>query len=300
MTEQTEKIPWHPGFCGAAELELMKNKEQLEFYPEYNLSKEPLRVDLLVVKKRYDVEIENEIGRIFKRFNILEYKSPEDGLSIDDYYKTVGYACLYKGMGETVNAIPAEELTVSVFRETYPRRMMEELQRSGAEIEERFPGIYYVKGNVLFDTQIVVTGQLAKEYHSSLRILSRNVQEEDIRRFLKESEKEMTPGTRNNISAVLDVSVLANKLVYLKVREEMAMYEGLRELMKDEIMQGEIKGRAKGRAEGRTEGGAKEIIEMGQEFGLDDNSILKRLQEKLNLSLEKATEYLKQYGKAIV
>jgi glyoxylate carboligase len=28
-----------------------------------------------------------------RRHNVLEYKSPEDGLTIDDFYKAVGYAC---------------------------------------------------------------------------------------------------------------------------------------------------------------------------------------------------------------
>ena len=50
---------------------------------------------------------------------------------------------------------------------------------------------------------------------------------------------------------------------------------------------------------GSEAGGAKQIIEMGQEFGLDDAAILERLQGKLGLSLEKATAYLEQYGKAL-
>lgn len=48
---------------------------------------------------------------------------------------------------------------------------------------------------------------------------------------------------------------------------------------------------------GRTEGKAEEIITMGQEFGLDDAAILKRLQEKIGLSFETAAAYLEQYGK---
>jgi hypothetical protein len=56
-------------------------------------------------------------------------------------------------------------------------------------------------------------------------------------------------------------------------------------------------GRTEGENKGRTEGGAKEIIEMGQEFGLDDNSILKRLQTKLQISMQQAQEYLQMYGK---
>lgn len=44
---------------------------------------------------------------------------------------------------------------------------------------------------------------------------------------------------------------------------------------------------------------AQTIIEMGQEVGLDDEAILKNLQEKVGLSLEKATAYLEQYGKTL-
>lgn len=101
-------IQWHPGFYGAAELEFLSNKGDLEFQREYNLNKEPIRMDMLIIKKLADVRIKNELGHIFKKYNVVEYKSPDDALSIDDYYKTVGYACLYKGLGETVDQIPAD------------------------------------------------------------------------------------------------------------------------------------------------------------------------------------------------
>lgn len=55
--------------------------------------------------------------------------------------------------------------------------------------------------------------------------------------------------------------------------------------------------RREGREAGKAEGKAEEIIEMGQEFGLDDAAILKRLQEKIGLSLETASAYLEKYGK---
>jgi hypothetical protein len=68
-------------------LEFRYNKDDLEFQREYNLSKEPIRVDLLVVKKIGRAWIKNEIGCIFKKHNILEYKSHGDAMSIDDYFK---------------------------------------------------------------------------------------------------------------------------------------------------------------------------------------------------------------------
>ncbi|MCI9173327.1 MAG: Rpn family recombination-promoting nuclease/putative transposase [Lachnospiraceae bacterium] len=48
---------------------------------------------------------------------------------------------------------------------------------------------------------------------------------------------------------------------------------------------------------GKAEGKAEEIIEMGQEFGLDEAAILKKLQEKIGVSLETAIAYLERYGK---
>jgi len=45
---------------------------------------------------------------------------------------------------------------------------------------------------------------------------------------------------------------------------------------------------------------AKMIVELGQEDGLDDELIIKRMQEKIGLSLEQALAYLKQYGKQFV
>ena len=73
MGDNLEKIEiqWHPGFYGAAELELISNREELEFQREYNLSKKPLQMDLLIIKKLADVQIENEIGRIFKKYPMV-------------------------------------------------------------------------------------------------------------------------------------------------------------------------------------------------------------------------------------
>ena len=99
MTDLRDKIKWHPGFCAAAGLELKESIEYLEIIQEYGLSKEPLRIDLLIVKKTDKdnklVDIKNEIGHIMRKYNIIEYKSPEDSLTIDDYAKTIAYANLY-------------------------------------------------------------------------------------------------------------------------------------------------------------------------------------------------------------
>ena len=47
-------------------------------------------------------------------------------------------------------------------------------------------------------------------------------------------------------------------------------------------------------------GQAKMLIEIGQEDGLEDTVILKRIQAKIGLSLEEALECMRMYGKQTV
>ena len=50
MTDAPDKIQWHPAFYAAAELELKEDIGELELIQEYPLSKEPIRIDLLVIR----------------------------------------------------------------------------------------------------------------------------------------------------------------------------------------------------------------------------------------------------------
>lgn len=67
-------IQWHPAFAAAMDLELRENRKNLEYNKEYNLNTKPLEVDLLIIKKDKDSQIVNEIGKLFRGNNIIEYK----------------------------------------------------------------------------------------------------------------------------------------------------------------------------------------------------------------------------------
>ncbi len=43
-----DKTYWHPAFCGATEWEFKDNAKDLDFDPEHELSKKPLKMDMLV------------------------------------------------------------------------------------------------------------------------------------------------------------------------------------------------------------------------------------------------------------
>lgn len=51
---------------------------------------------------------------------------------------------------------------------------------------------------------------------------------------------------------------------------------------------------------GKVEGEAKGIVETGADFGLSENDILERLQNKLKVSIQTAQEYLEMFGKQTV
>ena len=160
--------------------------------------------------------------------------------------------------GEKVDAVSANELTISMMRESYPAGMIATLKRQGIEIEKVYDGIYYLK-NFFIPTQIVVTKELSQGLHNSFRVLSRNVDEKDIETFLKDAEGYIGKSEKSDADAVLQVSMSANYELYEKVRRDNTMCEALRRLMKDEIeealdaakQEGSVEGLASGIAEGR-------------------------------------------------
>lgn len=236
MSGKTEKLQWHPAFCAATELELRQDLDVLELIPEYNLSKKPLQIDLVIIKKMdWKRTLQNEIGHIMRGHNILEYKGPGDELTIDSFFKVIGYASLYKAQGIAVNKISASEATVSFFRNAYPKALFQELKKEGYILKKMYPGIYYVRGKVPFPVQVVVTSQLERKAHCSLRVLTTQVEMQDAELFLEQIHYLESKNERSNIDSVLQVSVNANKQVYSLLRRQNEMCEALRELMKDEI-----------------------------------------------------------------
>ena len=258
MNQNDVNKQWHQGFYGAAQLEFRDDKDNLIFDTEHYLSKEAIRMDMLIVKKIKEFSTKNPIGHVFRKHNVVEYKSPNDGLTIDDFSKTIGYACLYKSLAEKTDEIPLSEITITLVRERYPRKLIQTLLENSYSVTEYCSGIYYVTGNLMFPTQIVVTGRLDKK-HQWLRVLSAHANEEDILNFAYASKELTTQGEHNNVDAVYQISVMANIELYedLKRRAPL-MCEALKYLMKDELEdsmeQGIEKGMQKGMEQGMEKG----------------------------------------------
>lgn len=56
-TKEDESIRWHTAFGAATELELSGNANVLDFHREYILGKEPIKIDMLVVRVKTRLKI---------------------------------------------------------------------------------------------------------------------------------------------------------------------------------------------------------------------------------------------------
>lgn len=62
------------------------------------------------------------------------------------------------------------------------------------------------------------------------------MKEEEVRVFVEEATRMSEPGDKNNVDAVLQVSVSVNKKIYETIRKcDKVMCEALRELMKEDL-----------------------------------------------------------------
>jgi hypothetical protein len=178
-------IQWHPALVAALQLELEQYKDALQFIPEYQLTTEPLRIDVVIIKKSKDVAIDKNIATMFRAVNVVEYKSPEDYISVNDFYKVYGYACLYANL----NGVPITEITISFVENHYPRDLMAHLKKvRGYHVERKAPGIYTIIDDII-PIQIIDSRKLSAGENLWLKDLSNTLDLPEIQRLIDESQQ---------------------------------------------------------------------------------------------------------------
>ena len=227
--KEKKVLQWHPAFYAGIQIEFGEEAKKLIFENEHNLSSKPLQIDVLVIKKQNGELVRKNIGQIFRKNNIVEYKSPTDYLSVDDYYKVYAYTCLYKADTGKADEIRIEEVTMTLVSEGYPRKLMKHLQKQrNLLVEKHSSGIYYVKGEI-FPIQILVTKRLPKEENFWLRNMTTNLTRKEAEELISAYEGHEKD---NLYKSVMDVIVRANEKEFEEMKR---MCDALLELMKDEI-----------------------------------------------------------------
>jgi hypothetical protein len=246
MTEPaTSSIPLHPAFVQAIKLELEPYLDALEFIAECQLTSEPLEIDMVIIKKASDLVIEKNIARIFRKINVLEFKSPDDYFSVYDFYKVLSYAFLYAAL----NKVPMEDLTLSIIESRHPRELFKYVEEEGrGGITETAAGIYQITGYPL-PIQLIETKRLPVEENLWLKGLTKDLNAKAARSILEESRKK---GKEADILAYLYALINANQKT---IEEALAMAgEGLPFDKWVEETGLAAKWEARGKAEGKTEG----------------------------------------------
>jgi hypothetical protein len=279
-SDKAEKkaITWHTAFFDAIRLELYPYRDVLSFEFEHSLTSEPLRIDVIIVKKEPGAVIEKPIGAIFKTVNVVEYKSPHDYLSIEDFHKVGAYARLYSAL----NGTAITDMTVTYVVEAHPYKVLDYVRKVyGYTVSEKWPGIYHVKGDIL-GIQIIESKRLGEEDAIWLKNLTGGLSGRRLRKILETGEGMPKEAP---LSAYMYRVLAANPQEF---REVMKMSDLTFEGVLEEFGL-TAKWEEKGWEEGREEG-QKESVKMLRKHGMTSEQI----SEVLEIPLDRIQNYLEK------
>ena len=274
--DPADRISWHPAFFEAIQMELEEYSGSLQFISEFQLSGEPLRIDVVIIKKTADVPIKKNIARIFRSDNIIEYKSPTDYVSVENFYQVYAYACLYISQKKA----GINDLTLTFVASRYSREFFRHLQEDrGFSLEESAPGIYTVKGDVL-PIQIIDSRKLSAAENIWLEGLDNALDQQRMSRVTEEIARQ---GKAAQIKAYLNAIVTANAEI---LREVLKMSTS--ELTLEQVLEeaGLIaKWEARGKAQWLAVGGASRAAEIARNM-LESGFPKEQVAQLSGLSLE--------------
>ena len=200
--EKKGKIFWHRPFFEGIQLDLYQYRNHLSYEDEHELSKEALIVDVVVVKNTHGVKIDKDIGKIFKTYNLVEFKSEKDSFSVRDYNKVLGYVQLYSSFED----VPLSDITLTISLTMYPEALENYLENiMNQKIEDKGNGIYHIQGEK-FPVQILESKKLSDE-NLFLKHLRSNLTAEDAAKIAQAYAKLKIVEPKN---AYLDGVIKAN------------------------------------------------------------------------------------------
>lgn len=230
-----ERIAWHPAFASVVQIDLGRYGGRLEYETEHELNLMPLRIDLVVVRKDPSLSIERGYASAFRGHNLMEFKSENDALTLNDLFKVIAYGCLYKAYGTSLGPVSHDDVTLTLVRRTKPVGLLCDAEEAGFAVVETEPGIYDMPG-LIFPVRLVVTSEIDPNESLWLASLGTGVSESQLRRLLEAAEALSDTGLRPLADAALEVVVRANSEALLRLkREDEAMMMTLREIMAPEI-----------------------------------------------------------------
>lgn len=220
-----DRIDWHAGFVPAMKLELRDYDDVITYDEEHHVDNRGHRIDLLIIKNNESSHIRRQIGAIFKKYNIIEYKAPGDNPNLGDFYKTLAYACLYFNDRTEYDLYGRESFTATLISSNRPTKLLAQFERDGIRYSKIASGIYVLLDMIPFKTQIVIISELPESYRW-LKTLKRNATLTDITRLLKNTEYiESDRKSKGYADKVANVFFSANAELFNRTMEDSNMCE---------------------------------------------------------------------------
>ena len=231
----TPRSDWHAGFEALLKIETFRYEDKVRIRVEEEIGVMPPRTDFIILVEDERVEFEKEIFKLFRRYNIIEYKNPNDSLNERIIRKVCGYANLLIGSAEHEGDVPPDQVTLSIFRAVKNPELFEQMENNGTLKRNEISGIYNVTGLTDIPFQIVITGELKGEEYASFRALREKADETDVEHIVKKAENEVDESILSNYGILLNLIVAKNPRFFSFVKGEMDMKEVLMEMVKDRV-----------------------------------------------------------------
>jgi predicted transposase/invertase (TIGR01784 family) len=257
---------------------------KVDIIPEYELYKDPMRIDVVVIKLLEDVVIDNTVMRFFKKHNIVEFKSHKDTLGIKAFDRVLSY--FYAYLSQQQQSIRFDEAAITFVSVKRPGKLLRILQdeRGYKIIASGVDGIYYITADGPSSTrvpamQLVVSSELSAEDAELIKAIRNDWTLEYRDRLLESAENsddDLFKETIFSLCSANEHALEEDKGMNLTAQERRFLHKwaakaGVAEELKQEGWQ---EGRLEGWQEGIEEERRKNAKAMKNE-GIDVNTIAK-------------------------
>jgi len=234
-----KKIDWHAGFVSAMKLEFVENEKDLIYDEEHHVANRAQRIDLLIIKKNNNVRISNPIGAIFARYNICEYKGPDQSLTYSDFYKVIAYTSLYLGETQKGENHDSVEYTMTFVRESHPYSLFKRLTNDGIIVTDNGQGIYLLTNNIPFVAQVIVTKEIPNANRSWIKCLTKKGTASNLGAIMVNTTK-LEDHNKSYADNVMDIFTSANTELVKEQIKEPDMCNAVNELFADQIKEKDV------------------------------------------------------------
>ncbi|MCC8138496.1 MAG: hypothetical protein LIO76_10685 [Clostridiales bacterium] len=172
------RINWHSAIVSALKIELADYQDILSYQSEIVLNTGQRRGDLLITKAENSRSIASPIGRIFQKYNLIEYKGPGDSLGIQNYYKSLSYIYSFPTHFQSDKIL--EDTSLTLISHSFPQKLWNHLKRKNLHpahkssqnpLEKMLPGLYHINTEMI-PVQLIITSQLTGEEYLWLQSLT--------------------------------------------------------------------------------------------------------------------------------